>query len=212
MRISALSLLLLVSCACGVALAGEAPAAEEELSPFSGTFGDAIWTVAAFLVLLLVLWKFGWKRVLEGLTARETYIEKQVRDAEQTKKDAQVVLAQYRGKLDGVEKECRQIMEMRTKEADKEARRIMDDARKDAETLRVRQEMDLERARRQAESELLDQAGGIVLQLGAEILGRSMQDADHQRLIDQAVVRLRQTVDEKADNQDAPPGRAGGQT
>ena len=192
MRIGIVSILVTLLCANAAVFAGGGHPAEEELSPFSGTLGDAIWTVLAFLILLLVLWKLAWKRVLEGLTARETYIEKQIRDAEQTKKDAQVILAQYQEKLNSVEKECRQIMDMRIKEAAKEARRIMDDARRDAETLRLRQEMELARARRQAESELLDQAGGIVLRLGEEILGRSMRDDDHQKMVDQAIARLRQ--------------------
>ncbi len=205
MRISVVSILLVLLFASG-AVQASAAQAEEELSPFSGTLGDAIWTVLAFLVLLLVLWKLAWKKVLEGLRARETYIEKQIRDAEQTSKEAQVTLAQYQGKLDGVEKECRQIMEMRVKEADKEARRIVDEARQDGEALRVRQEMELERARRQAESELLDQAGGIVLQLGEEILGRTMKDDDHQRLVDEAIARLRQETDGRAASGD---GRAG---
>jgi F-type H+-transporting ATPase subunit b len=194
MRISVVSILLMLSFACGTVLAGAVPA-EEELSPFDGTLGDAIWTVLAFLILLLVLWKLAWKKILEGLTARETYIEKQIRDAEQTSKEAHVVLAQYQGKLDGVERECRQITDMRMKEADKEARRIFDEARQDGEALRLRQEMELERARRQAESELLDQAGGIVLRLGEEILGRAMKDDDHQRMVDQAIARLRQETD-----------------
>ncbi|MBE0535312.1 MAG: F0F1 ATP synthase subunit B [Phycisphaerae bacterium] len=205
MRLGIIAILMLLSCACATVLGAPESAAQEELSPFSGTLGDAIWTVLAFLILLFVLWKFAWKRILEGLTAREIYIGKQIREAEETKKDAQIVLSQYQDKLNAVEKEGRLIVDARTREAEKEARRILDDAKKDAETLRLRQEMDMERARRQAESELLDQAGGIVLQLGEEILERSLQDGDHQKFVDQAIARLKHTA-----AQDAIPGARSG--
>jgi len=206
MRIGMLSLLLL-ALACGNVLAQAGPV-EEELSPFDGTLADAIWNVLAFLVLMLVLWKLAWKKILEGLTAREVYIEKQIRDAEQTGKQAQVVLAQYQNKLGGAEMECRQITDLRMKELDKEVRRILEQARQDAETVRLRQDVELERARRQAESDLLEQAGGIVLRLGEEILGRSMQDDDHQRMVDLAISRLRQETDGRKHAGTA--GRGGG--
>ena len=59
----------------------------------------------------------------------------------------------------------------------------------------------IERARVQAESELLDEAGGIVLRLGEEILGRAMNEGDHERLIEQAVERLKQEKSEGVDSE-----------
>ena len=193
MRMRVLLILFMAAGLCGAALGAEAPAAEEESSPFSGSLADAWWTVVSFVALLLVLWRLAWKPVLSGLTGRQEFIEKQLKDAEETHEEARQVLLEYQDKLANAEREGKGIIDARRSEGEKEAGRIVDDARKEADSLRVRIEMDLERARKQAESELLDEAGGIVLRLGEEILGRALKDEDHEKLINQAIERLKES-------------------
>ena len=192
MRMRVLLILFMAAGLCGAALGAEAPVAEEESSPFSGSLADAVWTVVSFVALLLVLWRLAWKPVLAGLTARQDFIEKQLKDAEGTHEDARQVLLEYQDKLANAEREGKGIIDAHRSEAAKEAGRIIDEAGKEADSLRVRIEMDLERARKQAESELLDEAGGIVLRLGEEILGRALNDQDHEKLINQAIERLKE--------------------
>jgi F0F1-type ATP synthase membrane subunit b/b' len=52
--------------------------------------------------------------------------------------------------------------------------------------------MEIELAMVQAKNELLGQVGDIVLGLGNEILGRTVSDEDNQKLIDDAVEKLRE--------------------
>ncbi len=192
MRMRVLLILFMAVGLCGAALGAETPAAEEEPSPFSGSLADAVWTVVSFVALLLVLWRLAWKPVLAGLTARQEFIEKQLKDAEGTHEEARQVLLEYQDKLANAEREGKGIIDARRNEGEKEAGRIIDDAKKEADSLRVRIEMDIERARKQAQSELLDEAGGIVLRLGEEILGRALNDQDHEKLINQAIERIRE--------------------
>ncbi|RKY08949.1 MAG: ATP synthase F0 subunit B [Planctomycetota bacterium] len=198
MRMRVLLILFMAVGLCGAALGADAGVAEEELDPFSGTWADAVWTVVSFVALLLVLWRLAWKPILAGLTARREFIEKQLKDAEGTHEEARQVLSEYQDKLANAEREGKGIIDARRKEGEQEAGRIMGEARKEADALRVRLEMDLERARKQAESELLDEAGGIVLRLGEEILGRTLQDADHEKLINQAIERIRKNDENTA--------------
>ncbi len=192
MRMRVLLILFMAAGLCGAALGTEAGAVEEEPSPFSGSLADAVWTVVSFVALLLVLWRLAWKPVLAGLTARQEFIEKQLKDAEGTHEEARQVLSEYQDKLANAEREGKGIIAAHRSEGEKEAGRIIDEAGKEADSLRVRLEMDLERARKQAESELLDEAGGIVLRLGEEILGRALNDEDHEKLINQAIERIRE--------------------
>ncbi len=192
MRMRVLLILFMAAGLCGAALGADVGAVEEEPSPFSGSLADAVWTVVSFVALLLVLWRLAWKPVLAGLTGRQEFIEKQLKDAEGTHEEARQVLSEYQDKLANAEREGKGIIDARRNEGEKEAGRIIDDAKKEADSLRVRLEMDLERARKQAESELLDEAGGIVLRLGEEILGRALKDEDHEKLINQAIERIRE--------------------
>ncbi len=198
MRMRVLLIVFMAVGLCGAALGADAGAVEEEPSPFSGSLADAVWTVVSFVALLLVLWKLAWKPVLAGLTGRQEFIEKQLKDAEATHEEARLVLLDYQDKLANAEREGKGIIDAHRSEAAREADRIIDEAGKEADALRVRLEMDLERARKQAESELLDEAGGIVLRLGEEILGRTLRDEDHERLINQAIERIRENNEDTA--------------
>ncbi len=179
-------------CVGAAAFGAEAQTEVGELSPFSGGFGDALWTIIAFVVLLVVLRKWAWKPILAALNARQEHIEKQITDAEQTRKEAERILAEYRKKLGDADSEGKGIIASHVNRAEQEAKEIIAGAKEKTESIRLKAEADIERARNQARAELFDQAGEMVLRLGQEILGRAISDEDNQKLIDEAVARLKQ--------------------
>ena len=190
--------LLVVVCVGAAAFGADAQAeAAGELSPFSGGFGDALWTIISFVVLLAVLWKLAWKPILAALNARQEHIEKQITDADEIRKEAELVLAQYRKKLEGAESEGKGIIASHVNKAEQEAKEIVSGAKEQTEAMKLKAEADIERARKTARAELFDQAGEMVLRLGQEILGRAVSDEDNQRFTGEAVARLKQEESRK---------------
>ncbi len=179
--------------------AAETDEAKGKIDVFNGYFGESLWTLVAFFLTLVVLWKLAWKPLLARLQEREGYIAKQISDAEKIRKDAEGVLAEYRTKLVAAEKEGGLIVAKHIKQAEEQAREVTVKAQKELELMRVRMETDIERARREAERELLEESGKIILNLGKEILGKAMTGDDNQRMIDQAIERF------KAENQGDKP-------
>jgi len=153
---------------------------------------EAFWTMVSFGVLLLVLWKFAWKPLLASLQGREDFISKQISDAEDVRKKAEEVLAEYHGKLADVDREGKGIIARHTRTAEKESKEIADLTKKELEELRTKLKAEMDYERREAQSEFWDQAGDIVLELGKEVLGKSMDHADHDKMIDEAIVRLKE--------------------
>ena len=116
-------------------------AAEEgaALSPFAGDLGNAIWTLAIFVIVVIVLGKFAWGPVLGLLQQREEFIHRALSEAKRDRDDAELRLKEYAAKLQS---------------AHVEAGTIVEDARRDAERLR-------EEVRQRAKSEadkMLDNA------------------------------------------------------
>ncbi len=193
--------LLLVLCLFGTALASDEAAGGEGHSPqgsgqsgspvFQGYMGESIWTLVSFCLLLVALWKIAWKPLLARLQEREGYIGKQISDAEKIRKDAESVLNEYRAKLAAAEKEGGTIVARYVRQAEEQAREVTAKAQKELEQMRQRMESDLERARVQAEKDLLAESGRIILTLGREILGRTITTDDNQRMVDEAVGRLK---------------------
>src|SRR4051794_29717245 len=83
-------------------LALAAPAAAQEgheaaggNNPFAGDFGNALWTVVVFVVVLIVLGKFAWGPILKGLQARESYILESLEKAKTERETAEARLKEY---------------------------------------------------------------------------------------------------------------------
>ena len=92
-------LLVLSAVRCALASGGEA--ATEEQGIFSGTFADSLWTLIAFVLLLVILTKVAWKPLVKQLQARQDYIKQQIDAADTSRKNAEALLDQY--KQQGIE-------------------------------------------------------------------------------------------------------------
>lgn len=163
----------------------------QQASPFSGTLVDAFSAVILFLLLLFLLRLLAWKPVLQRLQDREDHIAKQIKDAEDTSKEAKGVLEDYRSKLAGAEEEGKKIVARHKDKAEQDAKEIVMLAREKADAIKVKAEADIIRAQQKAQAELLNEAGDIVLKLGKDVLGRAIDSKDTQKLIDHAVQRLK---------------------
>ena len=164
---------------------------------------EAFWTMLSFLILLLVLMKFAWKPMLVALKSREEYISKQISDAEKARKKAEEVLSQYHDKLAASEQEGKEIIARHTKMAEQESKEITNDTKKELQQLREKLKSEIEYERQEAKNEFWSDAGDIVLQLGQEVLGKSMDQNDQDKLIDEAVLRLKkeQQTESKQDQE-----------
>lgn len=165
--------------------------AAESNGVFSGTMADSIWTIVWFVVLLLVLKKFAWRHILDGLQAREDHISKEISDAENARKTAEQVLDEYKAKLDNADTEAKTLAKVHINKAESRAREIVDLAEQAGKAVKTKAEAEIVQAKVQARNELFNEAGDIVLGLGSEILGRTITEQDNQRLIDNALEKYR---------------------
>ncbi|OHB67932.1 MAG: ATP synthase F0 subunit B [Planctomycetes bacterium RBG_13_60_9] len=152
---------------------------------FSGTFGDALWTIVAFVALVVVLGKTAWKPLLKNLNARQNHIAQQLKAAEDSRVQAEHLLEDYKQQGLGV---IQRAME----QAQHQQQQAAEKTREETQVIRRRAQEEIESARAAALEELWRQAGDIVLGMGSKVIGRALTPEDNQRLIDEAVGRIRQ--------------------
>lgn len=189
-----ITVLCLLCLLAGPVLANEAAGSEEDSSSvlFGKHPGEYFWALVWFGMVLLVLWKFAWRPLLAGLTNRTEHIEKQITDAEKTRSEAKKILEEYSAKLADAERQGRDIISARTKEAEKQAKEVHHQTQREIEQRKLRAEADLQRERNEAADDLWDQAGDVVCQLGKEVFGKTLDGADNQKLIAEAIARLKE--------------------
>src|SRR5579872_3243227 len=169
-------------------LAGEASA--HEPGPMAATKNDvdlAIWTLITFVVFLIVLKKFAWVPLIDGLDKRETSVFDNIANAEAARIKAEKMLAEHAARLDKVQDEVREIIAEARRDAEHTKNEIVARSEKEAEATRQRAVQDIERARDQALDDLFASMARSVAQATEQVIGRSVTGADNERLIEEAL-------------------------
>ncbi len=178
--------------ACVPLMAAEAPhgattnAAEGEGQGnlFSGSIADSLWTVATFVTLAVVLGIFAWKPLLQALDARQNHIAQQIKTAEDSRQKAERMLDDYK-------RQGQNTVQQAAQEAQRHHQQTVEQTREEVLAMRRRAQEEIESARASAMEELWRQTGDIVLRVGTEVLGRVVSPQDNQRLIEEAVTRIK---------------------
>jgi len=169
---------------------GEGEHAESDPVLLRFDVGSAICNLLIFLGVLGILSKFVWPVILGGLQAREDKIFDELKDAEKAKADAQSLLADYQGKLDGAAVEVQSILSDARNDATASGQRIVDEAKEEAERQRERANAEIETAKKVALAELAGQTSDLAIGVAQQVIGRELKAEDHAELIRQSLDRL----------------------
>jgi len=150
----------------------------------------ALWTGAVFLVLFVILWKFAWGPIRDGLDKREQGVADEIAQAEAANQKAQQLLAQYEQKLDGAKSEVRELLARARQDAEQTGREMLAEAKAEAEAEHQRALREIDAATASAMKELADRSASLAVDLAGRILGAKLERADHARLIEQAMSNL----------------------
>ena len=165
----------------------------EDVSSFS--IGLATYTAIVFIGLCGLLYKFAWGPISEGLDKRESGIREDIASAERAREQAATMLSDHEAKLAGVQEEVKEILAEARRDAEHTKTEIMAAAQIEAEATRDRALGDIERARDQALKDLFDQVATQVASATEHVLGRSLDAADQQRLIAEALAEVTSGAD-----------------
>ena len=183
MRTLAIILITLLCVEPVLAQPSEASNGGAEKGIFSGSFADAVWTVVAFVVLLVVLGGAAWRPMLSALRGREEQIRQQLDTAESTRKQAEVMLGDY-------QQQGLQIVDKATEQARQLEKTAVEKASEEAIAMKRKAQGDIEYEQLAASQQLWQQAGDMLLTISSEILGRVVTHEDNQRLIYEALKKL----------------------
>lgn len=154
--------------------------------------GTAIWTLILFVLVLVVLGKFVWPPILKGLQGREEKIRGDIHSAEAANKQAQATLDQYKQQLAEAHAESRKLLDQARIDAETVRQRLTAAAEAEAAKLRERATADISAAKNQAVQELYARAAELSVAVAGKILQRQINDSDVKSLIDRSLTELEQ--------------------
>jgi F-type H+-transporting ATPase subunit b len=140
---------------------------------------EIIWGGAAFLVLLVVMWKFALPPVRNMMKRREDRIREDLERAESARVEAEEELAQYRRQLADARSEASGILEAARQSADEVKRQVRSQAEEEAADIRTRAQEDAQLAANRAQADLQARVADLSIELAEKIVERNL-DRDTQ--------------------------------
>jgi F-type H+-transporting ATPase subunit b len=145
---------------------------------------ELLWGGLAFVILFLLMRKFAYPAIKQGMEARTERIRNDLAAADSAKAEAQTVLDDYKAQLADARSEAGRIIE--------EARQAADALKRDHEArlqtelaeLRARAVADIESAKSQAVADLHDEVAQLAIGAAETVVQRSLDTATQTQLVE----------------------------
>src|SRR5207237_518194 len=116
-----------------------------------------IWTIFVFVVLLMVLSKFAWKPMLEGLQGREARIRGALDEAHTARDEAQKLRADLQAQMAEIQDKMRQMLDEARRDGQALKDQMISEAKAEAQAEHDRKLREFQREAEQARQELWNQ-------------------------------------------------------
>ena len=191
-RASLFCLVMVASSSSIISQGHAADAAGSSQAPplLSFDVGSAFCNLVIFLGVLLILSKFVWPVILQGLKDREDKIFDELANADRANADAKKILSEYQSKLDDAATQVQSILAEARNDASASGQRIVEEAKQEAERQRERALSEIETAKKVALADLAGQTSDLAISVAQQVIGRELKAEDHAELIRQSLDRL----------------------
>jgi F-type H+-transporting ATPase subunit b len=156
--------------------------------------GLLIWTIITFIVLLVVLRKVAWRPLLTALEQREDTIRNSLEEAQRARREAEHLLTENQRILAEATRESARIIEQGRIEAERLRTSITDQAQTEARRLTDDARREIIRERQLAIQELKATAADLALAAAGRLLSTTVTDAEHRRLVAEFIERFPESV------------------
>jgi F-type H+-transporting ATPase subunit b len=164
------------------------------LTPNGTFFAELI----AFILMILVLGRWVYPRIIAAATERESKIEAGLRMAQEAEERLAKVQEQVEKTLEEARTQARDILNRSHGEATAEAQEVIAKARADAEALIERARAEIGGERDRAILDLRNEVASLVVATTQRLLGDTLDAKAHQRLIDEALAKVADNPSAKA--------------
>ncbi len=149
--------------------------------------GLMVWTLVIFGITLFILKRYVFGPVGDAIEKRRTDIAQSIEEAERSRDEATALLEDYKTRLAEARREADTLRDQGRKDGERQAQEILGQAHTQRERLLSDAETQMASEARAAASGLRDDVATLALLAAEKVSRRSLTDADHRRLIEEAI-------------------------
>ena len=148
---------------------------------------ELVFGAVAFLIILVFMAKFVLPTMNKLLEERRQKIQGEMERAEATRVEADTLLTDYRAQLANARDEANRIIEEARRTADQLRVDLQAKAEQESQGIVARAQEEIRGERDRVFQELRSQVGEIAVELAGKVVGQSLDKATHERLIDEYI-------------------------
>lgn len=156
----------------------------------SPNVGLMIWTLIVFGISIFILAKFAFPRIQSALDRRQQAIEESIDASERVKREADVLLEEYRERLKDARGQAEDIVQRASKAAENHQSESVAEAKRRREEMMDQARRDIEQETRRAIQEIRKEVAGLTVAATEKVTRKSLSDDDQRRLVEEALGEL----------------------
>ena len=152
--------------------------------------GLMIWTLICFLITLFVLKRYAFGPIQSMLDERRDRIRRSIEEAEKARAEARRLLEEHRALIAQARGQGEQILADARKVADAQRQRVKEETEADRQRRLEETKRQIEAETQRALQQIRSEVAELTLIATTKVTGKVLDDADHRRLIDDAIKDL----------------------
>jgi F-type H+-transporting ATPase subunit b len=152
--------------------------------------GLMIWTIIAFAITFWVLKRVAFGPIQSMIDERREKIRQAIDEADNARAEARRLLEEHRALVGQARSDAEEILAEARRVADSQRERVREETEADRQRRLEETRRQVESETRRALEEIRAEVADLTLLAATKVTGRALSEADHKRLIEDAIAEL----------------------
>ena len=152
--------------------------------------GLLLWTIITFLILVIVLWKFAWKPIVEALDARSEKIRNDIDTANKSRQSAEKLLAEHTAIMAAAKDDVFNLLSDAKAEAEKIKAEIIEKANEEAGAIIEKTKVEIDRIKEIALEDIKKEFVVISTEIASKVVKKNINADDQKVLVEEALKKF----------------------
>jgi F-type H+-transporting ATPase subunit b len=152
--------------------------------------GTVIVELITFLIMLAILARYVYPEIVRLAEARQRAIAEQLKEAERSRVEAEQKLEEAEARLSDARKTAQGVIDAANKSGEQLRRELKQKAEEDSKRTVEAARKEIEAEREKAVLSVRAEVASMVVTATEKVIGESLDDATHRRLIDKAIAEV----------------------
>ncbi|CAH0118084.1 MULTISPECIES: F0F1 ATP synthase subunit B [unclassified Paenibacillus] len=145
---------------------------------------STVFTIIAFLILYFLLNKYAFGPLFSIMEKRKERVLGELQEAEQSRKQAEALIAEQKEALQQARKDAYEIIEQSKTTSTKQAEEIIAQAKEEANRLKDEAVREIESEKNKAVTALRSQVSGMSVMIASKIIEKQIDEKSQEELVD----------------------------